>query len=197
MYYLNSCNKILRLKHLLKIIVSVFFFVIFFFGCKKQRTIKNTTSKITKIKSELPSIKFSKKVYTFPKQIGKQAHTFSPEITFKEIYVYKNKKNETYTFVWVVDPLYTNFDELSKWKIGMILKPQNRADFEDKTLQEKGIKTMGVLTIPVLINDKICIVLRDFKFKPTEIVYSKFYLYNEKGKVNLNYWIIENISLYE
>ncbi|WP_430410909.1 hypothetical protein [Kordia sp.] len=196
LYCLNSYINSIKKKHLHKISVSVFFLLlVFVFGCTKERTIQNTASEIAKIKSQLPDIQFSKRVYTVPQRITTNAHAFSSEIAFKEVYVYKNDKNNTYTFVWIVDAVHTNFDELSKWKIGMILKPKNKADFQDEILQKKGIKTMGVLTTPFLLADEICVVLRDFKFEPKEIAYSKFYLYNEEGKANLRYWIIENVSL--
>ena len=196
MYYLNLHTFKIKRKHLQKIGVSVFFLLLIsVFGCTKERKIQNSEQEVTAFKKQLQTVLFSKRAFS-TKEITKESHYFSSKIAFKEARVYINKKeNDTYTFVWIVDATHTDFEELKKWKLGMITKPKNRADFKDKDLEKKGIKTMGVLTKPFLLDGEICIVLRDFKFKPKEIAYIKFYLYNDAGRANLNYWTTENVSL--
>lgn len=167
---------------------------LFFSGCAKKRPIQNNSQEIKAYTQQLPSISFSERAY-HSKKIVNTSHSFSKEIAFKEVYIYQPKNdNDSYTFVWILDPEYTNFEELSKWKLGMILKPKNRADFQDAALEKKGIKTMGVVTKPYVLDDEICIVLRDFKFKPKALQYLKFYLYNDLKKTNLTYWITEDVS---
>lgn len=181
-------------KYLLIIGVSLFL-TIPFLRCTKVSQIQNSNQEVIAFKEKLPTISFSKRVYN-SKKITKEPHYFSSQIAFKQVWVYKRKKeNDNYTFVWIINPTYTDFEELSKWKIGMILKPKNSADFKDEGLEKKGIKTMGVLTKPYLLDEEICIVLRNFEFKPKEINYIKFYLYSDEKKTNLKYWITEDVSL--
>lgn len=164
-----------------------------FVSCKEDRQIINDNQKIISLKKNLPKLPFYRDRY-LSMAVTKKAHYFSNKIAFKEVKVYSSKK-DCYNFIWIVDAKYTDFEELNKWKIGMILKPKNKMDFNDKVLEKKGIKTIGALTKPFLLGDEICVVLRDFKFTPKELKYIKIYLYDYNGKVNLKYWITENINL--
>jgi len=194
LYSHNSYSLRKFRKHLHKISISVFFILLLsFFGCTKRKPILINEQEFATLKKQLPAIQFSKRAYT-TQLITEKAHTFSSDIAFKEVRAYSSKK-DTYTFVWIVDATYTKLEELQKWKIGMILKPKNKADFEDEDLEKKGIKTIGVLTTPYVLGDEICIVLRDFEFKPKEIIYIKYYLYSNTRKVNLDYWITKDLSL--
>lgn len=125
--------------------------------------------------------------------ITEQKHKFSPLIAFNKV-EYFITSNNNLTFLWEVDTTKTDFKELQKWKIGMILKPENSDEFEDLELKKRGIKTMGVLTNLMLIDNNVIIALEDFMFKPSKLSYIKFYLYNNEGEVNLTYWTTENIK---
>lgn len=194
MYYRKSYRLKKNRKHLHLFSVSVFFLLLtLIFSCTKERPVQNSEQELTVYKERLPTVSFSERVYK-TQQITTKAHYFSSKIAFKEALIYVNKK-DNYTFVWIVDAVHTDFKELEKWKLGMILKPKNRSDFKDQDLEKKGIKTMGVLTKTFLLENEVCIILRDFEFKPKELAYIKFYLYNDSEKVNIKYWITENLNL--
>lgn len=184
-----------RLKHLHSTIVGVFFLLLSVYGCVEEHEVQNDPKQITEFKKQLPSVNFSSKVFR-AKVISKEPHFFSSKIAFKEAHVYiKKEEKDIYTFLWIVDAMHTDFEELKKWKLGMIIKPKNPADFNDKDLVRKGIKTMGVLTKPFLLDNQVCIILRDFKVTPKNIDYIKFYLYNDLKQTNLKYWITKDLSL--
>lgn len=193
MYFLNLIISRKKKKHLYKLSVSVFFLVLtLVFGCRQDKTIQNSSEEIQSIKKELSSIFFSERTYK-SQVVTREKHFFSENIAFNEVRVYYTEK-DMYTFVWIVDVEHTDFDELKNWKLGMIIKPSNRLDFKDIDLEKKGIKTIGVLTTPYILNGDVCIVLRDFKLRPNRFKYIKFYLYNNDNKTNLKYWITEDFE---
>lgn len=185
------------LKHLLPIKVSVLFLIIsaFFARCTPKNS-KYTT--IDPVKNEVLKKQFPKypNLLQHDKRIHltQKLHVFTPAIAFKEVWIIPAGE-DTYSFIWVVDTRRTDFETLQAWKIGMIIKPVNPLDFESELLQSKGIKTIGVLTNLYNMGDEVVVMLHNFKLKPKNLSYIKFYLYNNEGNTNLNYWIAKNVQL--
>lgn len=161
--------------------------------CKKEKSVRENFNFKNELLTHYP--KFSIPANTNLITITSESHRFSENIVFKKVLVFFDKITNSYSFIWVIDDGKTDFEELLKWKIGMILKPMSKLDFKDPILKKKGIKTMGVLIKPVIIGDDICIVLKNFKLFPKDFEYVKFYLYNNTGEVNLNYWTKKDVIL--
>lgn len=165
-------------------------------SCKKEKAIEwESIYKSNKNEQRnFPIYRLSKEKKQLLKLISDKEHSFTPVINFKRLEYYRSLNNNI-TFIWEVDTNKTDFDVLQKWKIGIILKPKQASQFKDSILRIKGIKTMGVLTNLKDLDGRVIITLDNFYFKPDKLSYIKFYLYNNEGEVNLNYWTIKNLKL--
>lgn len=121
-----------------------------------------------------------------------ESHAFSDQITFEDVSVLKTAE-DTYSVLLTVSKDNTDLDELIKWTVAIVATPKDPKQFEDLSERKKGARTIGIYNKPEIMGDEIVIHLKDFKIKPKEFSFIRFYLYNKEDK-NINYLVIKDAN---
>lgn len=191
----------------MKHITFLLFIVLVFVGCKnEEKKIKNIVEPIFEIKEENTKADEIIKKYNISKaevnlledpnlfNVSVTSHSFEDDIVFDEINVLKTDEN-TYSLIFVINNEETDFNKLSKWKIGMYFFAKDPTKFENKTDAIKGYKTTGMLADMKMMDNDVVLVLEGFKIIPKEISLLRIYLYNSNNDMNKNYYNTKDFVL--
>lgn len=179
-----------------------------FIACEddKKKTTDTDTSNAEVVKEPVVSkVEEISKKYNFKKvdnlldnpelvNLTSDSHAFSDKIVFEEVNVLKTAE-DTYSFFLVLSDKETDFEEFIKWTVAIVATPKNPKEFADPKEQAKGARTIGIYAKPQLMGNEIVIHLKDFKLKPKEFSFIRFYLYNAEGEKNTKYYLMENVTL--
>lgn len=121
-----------------------------------------------------------------------ESHAFSDKIAFEEVNVLKTAE-DTYSIILTVSKDNTDLEELVKWTVAIIATPKDPSKFADPVERKKGARTIGIYNKPEIMGDEIVVHLKDFKIKPKEFSFIRFYLYNKEDK-NINYLVIKDAN---
>jgi len=127
-------------------------------------------------------------------ELSIQTHAFDPDIVFDGMYVLKTAE-DTYSFILLFDEDKTNFEVFSKWKLAMIATPKDPLQFENEAEQKKGARTTGVDSTPVMMGNYVVLLTENFKLKPKEFSFIRFYLYNFNKETNTKYYAVKDAVL--
>jgi len=180
--------------------------IIAFVGCKDDKKSTTDTSGTEEVKTPVVSkVEEISKKFNFKKvdnlldnpelvNLTSESHAFSDKIVFEEVNVLKTAE-DTYSFFLVLSDKETDFEEFVKWTVAIIVTPKNPKEFADPKEQAKGARTIGIYAKPQVMGNEIVIHLKDFKLKPKEFSFIRFYLYDAEGQKNTNYYLMENVTL--
>ncbi len=119
-------------------------------------------------------------------------HAFTENnIVFEEVNVLKTGE-DTYSVLLVLSEKETDFDELLKWTVAIIATPKNPKEFADPKEQKKGNRTIGIYGKPEVMGKEIVVHLKDFKMKPKDFSFIRFFLLKNTGEKNVNYLVIKD-----
>lgn len=178
-----------------------------FIACKDDK--KNTTdtnSKTEEVKKQVVSkveeIREKFSYNTVENLLGNpdfinltsRSHAFTDNIVFKEVNVLKTGE-DTYSLIIVFDEKATDFEAYNQWKLAIIATPKDPSQFLDKKEQKKGARTTGIGSEPVVMGNEIVLHTPNFKIKPKEFSFIRFYLYNFQKEVNTKYYLIKDATL--
>ncbi len=191
----------------MKRLILIFSIALFVFSCKseKKEPIDNQESEKKEIK--LSFIDQIEKNYGFNKvenllekpnlvNLSSEVHSFTEEIVFEEVNAIKTAE-DTYSILLVLSEKETDFDEFIKWTVAIIVTPKDPSKFEKESERKKGARTIGIYGKPQIMGDEVVIHLKNFKLKPKEYSFIRFYLYNTSNnqEKNTNYLVIKDVTL--
>ena len=123
--------------------------------------------------------------------LSEDRHAFNDNIVFEEVNVLKTGE-DTYSVLLVLSERDTNFDELLEWTVAIIATPKKPKEFADPKEQKKGNRTIGIYRKPEVMGKEIVVHLKDFKIKPKEFSFIRFFLLKNSGEKNTNYLVIKD-----
>jgi len=123
-----------------------------------------------------------------------ESHAFEDKIVFQEVNVLKTGE-DTYSLILVFDEYETDFEAYNQWKLAIIATPKDPTKFLDEKEKQKGARTTGIGSNPVVMGNEIVLHTPNFKIKPKEFTILRFYLYNLKKETNTKYYVIKDVTL--
>ena len=182
-------------------ISGILLFLVFFSSCKtekKEPVINKET--VVEIQEEKEGSKLNFKLVNNLldnpnlQELSIQTHAFDSDIIFDGMYVLKTAE-DTYSFILLFDEDKTNFEAFSKWKLAIIATAKDPLQFESELEQKKGARTTGVESTPVMMGDYVVLLTENFKLKPKEFSFIRFYLYNFNKETNTKYYLVKDVVL--
>lgn len=173
--------------------------VLFAFSCKSETKVQKSEDKQTKVEEENNVELSLPKVHNDLEDaklinLTYDRHVFEPQgIVFEEVNVLKTEE-DVYSIILVLNKELTNFEELKKWKLGMYIYPVYPEEFEKEEDRKKGMRSLGILCDPVMMGDEIVIIHKGLRLKPKSFEHIRFYLYNNDGNTNMNYYKIRDVD---
>lgn len=119
-------------------------------------------------------------------------YLFDEKIQLEEIAVVATEKANTYDLVMFFNNKATDYEVLEKYKVGLILYPNDPSKLESDSDKAAKKKKFGKPADVKMLETEHVIVLDDIEVAPKDFKQIKIYLYDSKGVLNKNFLKLTN-----
>lgn len=181
----------------MKKVIWILLLVVTFTACKdekkKDTPVVDTPEKEEVVKEPAKTYpKVEKKYSVDMNMIFDKGYLFDEKIQLEEIAVVPGEKANTYDLIMFFNDKITDYEALGKYKIGLILYPNDPSKLKSAKDKAAKKKKFGKPADVKMLDNEHVVVLDNIEVAPKDFKQIKLYLYDSSGVLNKNFLKLTN-----